>query len=145
MILGISRVEISLSFLISSWVLVGPGLEFPDIEKTGRGTVSTWLVFLGKKKLKGALSGARLNFYFLNMQMTDTQFKETRVLSVFFFLGSHYNITTATENLKIILSIIIRCGFDPGHMWKIRSGPDRTLGTSLIISAQGTRLENPYL
>ena len=34
-ILNTYRVEISLPFLISSWVLVGPGLEFPDIEKTG--------------------------------------------------------------------------------------------------------------
>ena len=54
----LSRVEIFLSFLISSWVLVGPGLEFPNIEKTGRGAVSTRLVFLGQKKLIGALSGA---------------------------------------------------------------------------------------
>ena len=29
-----SRVEISLSFLISSWFLMGPGLEFPNIEYT---------------------------------------------------------------------------------------------------------------
>ena len=40
----IARVEIYLSFLMSSWVLVGPGLEFPNIEKTVRGTVSTRLV-----------------------------------------------------------------------------------------------------
>ena len=51
----VSRVEISLSFLISSWVLVGPGLEFPNIGKTGMGAVSTRLVFLGQKKLLGAL------------------------------------------------------------------------------------------
>ena len=44
---SVTRVEISLSFLISSWVPVGPGLEFPNIEKTGRGTVNTRLVFLG--------------------------------------------------------------------------------------------------
>ena len=37
----VSRVEIALSFLISSWVLVGPGLEFPHLEKTDRGPVST--------------------------------------------------------------------------------------------------------
>ena len=49
-----TRVEISLSFLISSWVLVGPGLEFPNIEKTGRVAVSTRLVFLDQKKLIGA-------------------------------------------------------------------------------------------
>ena len=56
------RVEIPLSFLISSWVLVGPGPEFPYIEKTGRGTVSTRLVFLGQKKLIGVLSGASEKF-----------------------------------------------------------------------------------
>ena len=44
------RVEIPLSFLISSCVLEGPGLEYPDIDKTGRGTVCTRLVFLGLKK-----------------------------------------------------------------------------------------------
>ena len=60
--LYVSRIEISLSFLISSWVLVGPRLEFPDIEKTGRGTVSTRLVFLGQKKLIEALSGASEEF-----------------------------------------------------------------------------------
>ena len=43
---SVARVEISLPFLISSWVLVGPGLEFPSIEKTNRGAVSTRLVFL---------------------------------------------------------------------------------------------------
>ena len=43
---SISCVEIALSFLISSWVLVGPRLEFPHLEKTGRGPVSTRLVFL---------------------------------------------------------------------------------------------------
>ena len=37
--LFIARVEIALSFLISSWVLVGPGLEFPHLEKTVRGPV----------------------------------------------------------------------------------------------------------
>ena len=42
----VPRVEIVLSFLISSWVLVGPGLEFPHLEKTSRGAVSTRLVFL---------------------------------------------------------------------------------------------------
>ena len=57
-----TRVEIFLSFLISSWVLVGPGLEFPNIEKNGRGTVRTRLVFLGQKKLIGALSGASEEF-----------------------------------------------------------------------------------
>ena len=41
-----TRVEIALSFLISSWVLVGPGLEFPHLEKTSRGPVSTRLVFI---------------------------------------------------------------------------------------------------
>ena len=51
----VTRVEISRSFLISSWVQVGPGLEFPNIEKTGRGTVRTRLVFLGQKKLIGSL------------------------------------------------------------------------------------------
>ena len=55
-------VEISLSFLISSWVLVGPGIEFPNIEKTCRGAISTRLVFLGQKKLIGALSGASDEF-----------------------------------------------------------------------------------
>ena len=35
----VTRVEIALSFLISSWVLVGPGLEFPHVEKTDRGPV----------------------------------------------------------------------------------------------------------
>ena len=57
-----TRVEISLLFLISSWVLVGPGLEFPNIEKTGRVTVSTRLVFQGQKKLIEALSGASEEF-----------------------------------------------------------------------------------
>ena len=57
-----NRVEISLSFLFLSWVLVKPGLEFPNIEKTGRGTVSTRLVFLGQKKLIGALLGASEEF-----------------------------------------------------------------------------------
>ena len=55
-------VEIFLSFLISSWVLVRPGLEFPNTEKTGRGAVSTRLVFLGQKKLIGALLGASDEF-----------------------------------------------------------------------------------
>ena len=58
----LARVEISLSFLISNWVLVGPGLEFPNIEKTGRGTVSTRLVFLGQKILIGVLSRASEEF-----------------------------------------------------------------------------------
>ena len=58
----VSRVEISLSFLISSWVIVEPGLEFPIIEKTGRGAVNTRLVLLGQKKLIGALSGASEEF-----------------------------------------------------------------------------------
>ena len=57
-----THVEISLSSLISSWVLVGPGLEFLNIEKTGRGTASTRLVFLGQNKLVGALSGASEEF-----------------------------------------------------------------------------------
>ena len=57
-----THVENSLPILISSWVLVGPGLEFPNIEKTGRGTVSTRLLFLGQKKLIGALSGASEEF-----------------------------------------------------------------------------------
>ena len=39
-----------------------PGLEFPNIEKAGRGTVSTRLVFLGQEKLIGALSGASEEF-----------------------------------------------------------------------------------
>ena len=56
------RVEIALSFLMSSWVLVGPGLEFPHLEKTGRGPVSTRLVFLVQKKLIGALSGSSEEF-----------------------------------------------------------------------------------
>ena len=60
-----SRVEISLSFLISNLFLVGPGLEFPHIEKTVRGAVSTRLVFLGQKKLIGALSGASEEFLVL--------------------------------------------------------------------------------
>ena len=50
---SVTRVEIALSFLISSWVLVGPGLEFPLLEKTGGGPVSTRLVFLVQKKLIG--------------------------------------------------------------------------------------------
>ena len=58
----VTRVEISLSFFTSSWVQVGPGLEFPNIEKTGRDTVSIRLVFLGQKKLIGALSGASEEF-----------------------------------------------------------------------------------
>ena len=58
----VSRVEIALSFLISSWVLVGPGLEFPHLEKTGRGPVSTRLVFLVQKKLIVALSGSSEEF-----------------------------------------------------------------------------------
>ena len=37
--IGLPRVEISLSFFILSWVLVGPGLEFLNIEKTDRGPV----------------------------------------------------------------------------------------------------------
>ena len=41
---------------------MGPELEFPDTEKTGRGTVSTRLVFLGQKKVIGALSGANEEF-----------------------------------------------------------------------------------
>ena len=41
---------------------MGPGLEFPNIEKTGRGAVSTRLVFLGQKKLIMALSGASEEF-----------------------------------------------------------------------------------
>ena len=57
-----TRVEISLSFLISSWVQVWPRLEFPNIEQIGRGSVSTRLVFLGQKKLIGALSGASEEF-----------------------------------------------------------------------------------
>ena len=57
-----TRVEIALSFLISSWVLVGHGLEFPHLEKTGRGLVSTRLVFLVQKKLIGALSGSSEEF-----------------------------------------------------------------------------------
>ena len=59
-----SGVEISLSFLISRWVLVGPGLEFPNREKIGGGDVSPQLVFLGQKKLIGALSGASKEFLF---------------------------------------------------------------------------------
>ena len=50
------------SFHILRWVLVGPGLEFPNIEKTGRGTLSTRLVFLDQKKLIGALSGSSEEF-----------------------------------------------------------------------------------
>ena len=34
-----------------------PVLKFPNIEKTGRGAVSTRLVFLDQKKLIGSLSG----------------------------------------------------------------------------------------
>ena len=56
------RVEIALSFLISSWVLVGPRLEFPLLEKTDGGPVSTRLVFLVQKKLIGALSGSSEEF-----------------------------------------------------------------------------------
>ena len=56
------RVEIALSFLISSCVLVGPRPEFPHLEKTGRGLVSTRLVFLVQKKLIGALSGSSEEF-----------------------------------------------------------------------------------
>ena len=41
---------------------MGPGLEFPNIEKTGRGAVSTRLVFLCQKILIGALSGASEEF-----------------------------------------------------------------------------------
>ena len=41
---------------------MGPELEFPNIEETGRGAVSTLLVFLGQKKLIGALSGASEEF-----------------------------------------------------------------------------------
>ena len=41
---------------------MGPGLEFPNIEKTGRGAVSNRLVFLGQKKLIGALSGTSEEF-----------------------------------------------------------------------------------
>ena len=52
----------SLSFLILSWVLVGPGLEFSNIEKNGRGTVSTRLVFIGQEKLTEALSSASEEF-----------------------------------------------------------------------------------
>ena len=37
------------------------------------------------------------------------------LLLAFQFQYSHYNITTATENLKINFSIIIRCGSDPDH------------------------------
>ena len=41
---------------------MGPVLEFPNIEKTGRGTVSIRLVFLAQKKLIGVLSGASEKF-----------------------------------------------------------------------------------
>ena len=58
----IPSVEISLSFLISSWVLLGPGQEFPHLEKTGRGPVSARLVFLVQKKLIGALSASSEEF-----------------------------------------------------------------------------------
>ena len=58
----VSRVEISLSFLISNWDLVRPRIEFPNIEKTGRGPVSTRLLFISQKKLIGALSGANEEF-----------------------------------------------------------------------------------
>ena len=61
-IISVTRVEIALSLLISSWVLVGPGLEFPLLEKTGGGPVSTRLVFLFQKKLIGALSGSSEEF-----------------------------------------------------------------------------------
>ena len=40
---------------------MGPGLEFPNMEKTGRGAVNTRLVFLGQKKLI-VLSGASEKF-----------------------------------------------------------------------------------
>ena len=50
----------------------------------------------------------------------------------------HYNITTTTQNLKIILSIIIRCGPDPGHtmcpLWphvENPIGPGSELGNKL--------------
>ena len=41
---------------------MAPGLEFNNIEKTGRGTVGTRLVFLGQKKLIGAMSGVSEKF-----------------------------------------------------------------------------------
>ena len=58
----IARVDIALSLLILSWILVGPGLEFPHLEKTGRVPVSTRSVFLVQKKLIGALSGSSEEF-----------------------------------------------------------------------------------
>ena len=54
----VSRVEISLYFFKCSWVLVGPGLQFANIEKTDRVTLMIRLVFLVYKKLIGAPSGA---------------------------------------------------------------------------------------
>ena len=43
------------SNLLCLYVLRGPRLEFPHPEKTGRGPVSTRLVFLVQRKLIGAL------------------------------------------------------------------------------------------
>ena len=37
------------------------------------------------------------------------------LLLAFLFQYGHYNITITTQNLKIILSIIIRCGSDLGQ------------------------------
>ena len=67
-----TRVEIFLFFLILSRVLVGPGLEFPNIEKTSRSAVSARLVFLLSKFESIKIYWLSVKFYWLfQWKLTD--------------------------------------------------------------------------
>ena len=58
----VSRVEISLSFLISGWVLVEPGLEFPNTYQEILVPLSVSSISR-REKLIGALLGANEEFF----------------------------------------------------------------------------------
>ena len=79
---------------------MGPGLEFPNIDKTVRGTVSTRLVFLGQKKLIGTLSGACEEFL---VSLKGLYQCETIKKLIFFWLIRQFALLRIfCENFKVV-------------------------------------------